>query len=308
MAKAKTAKEIPLESFVIEFQGQPAMEVKWLSDVVFAAIAEGVNWWVKEAEEIRQDRLQDAASIGSEAAHDYDLKLATCPLHTQSPQKALEHLRDTFPRAIHDLLQLLVEEAYWFIGTDFDHKCRLPDHRRLHTIEDKYVIGLLENMQRRSLEERLNLPLRERRGGNKGRLINTDQAFKLAKEAAKLRTDQSYGDDRNKTLWGIICYRYDNNDPKWRERAKLDHEDVPDVVLDLVPQRKKFKLKASHLALYHASVRAGITFAITTRAANKKPFIQPSPATLLRRCNEVSVRTQTHKRKRGSATRTELLV
>jgi hypothetical protein len=94
--------------------------------------------------------------------------------------------------------------------------------------------------------------------------------LKLEREAAELRNDRTYGDARNRTLWEIICYRYDNQDPKWRDRAKLDQEDVPEVVLDLVPLRKKFKLKASHLALYHACIRAGLTFEILKRPSNDR--------------------------------------
>jgi hypothetical protein len=168
LAKAQTAKELPLESLVITLQGQPALEVKWLSDVVFAAIAERVNWWIREADEIRRDSLQEAASVDGEAAHEYDLKLATCPLYTQTLEIALDHLRDTLPRAIHDLLHLLIEEAYTFTSTDLDHKCQVPDHRKMHSREDKFAIGRLHHIQRQHLERRLDIPLKSTAAAIKG--------------------------------------------------------------------------------------------------------------------------------------------
>jgi hypothetical protein len=295
MAKPKVAEDkIAPERFVIDYKGKPALEVRWLSDVVFDEAAEHVEGWLTAAAEIEREGITEIenAATNSRCSPDeieqakvgYTRALATCPLYTQSPEAARKHVRRELPAAIHDLLHLLSEEAYYLTAADLNQKCQLPHHRRIHTVEDYYLFESLVGTHKRQLFARLGLEDCERRGGNKTPLIREPHTrLILAKEYANLQS-KNHGDNGDKTLWEIICHRYDNGDPNWRARATLDCNDVPAAVLDLVGQRSKFSLKTSHLALYHAATRAGISFTITTHPTNGSQFITPSPSTLFRGC------------------------
>jgi len=324
MAKPKTAKEPETPSLVVTFEGKPALEIRWLSDVVFDRVRERVEDWLSLAAEIERDDLNDLATAcvksGCTAAEidqaiaDYVTRLESCSLHAQSAAQGHEHIRSHIQNAFEDLLRLLVDEAYSYIACDLEAKCLFPQHRQLHRNENEISRSELEALCVSQLRARLNLWRGDRRGG-KLRIVKGEQNMvaKLAKEYENLTTEKTFGDERDRALWEVVCQRYENDDPKWRERARLDKEDIPESVLDLVVQRRKFKLKRSHLALYHAASRAGINFNVSTHSRTGKPFLTPSPSTLLRRCLEGaatlhSKAKRSKKRKRTTAKRAALTV
>lgn len=176
------------------------------------------------------------------------------------------YITEGFPKLLSDEVITLTDDLFLSLT---------PDPRQ----DPK---GFIERTMRATTAKRRKRAGLRTRGAE--RVIDDTADFsKFAKEFTILRDEKRYGDDQDKTLWEIICYRYDNEDPKWRQRAELDQDGIPAAVLDLVPQRRLFELKPSHLALYHAADRVGIHFKIIVHDSNGKSFIKPSKSTLLRR-------------------------
>jgi hypothetical protein len=307
LTKRKTA-EGDVNRFVVSFRGQPVLEVKWLTEAVFDSVRDQVECWLVEARAIERDELAELDSV--EARNSYRSKLASCPLHSQTSDQAIDFLRTELPIALQNLIEVLAGAAYLTTAGDPAERCLLPGHRQIHLNEDRYALRELQIMVKEDLKQRI----RARGRGGKPRIIKApEKILTLTREYRQLQNTKTYGDTRDKTLWEIICHRYESGDTKWRERAKLDHKDVPDAVLDLVSQRRKLKLKQSHLALYHAASIAGIPFEIVANGRNGKPFTKPSPSTLLRRYIEGAAymktgRKRTQKRKRRPVIRAPMPV
>jgi hypothetical protein len=99
MAKAKPAKiKASSDSFVVNFRGTPALEVRLISNVVVDDIHNSVNGWLVSAAEIERDNRSDIQSAcvrsgctpeeTANVLQDYETKLASCSLHAQTPELA----------------------------------------------------------------------------------------------------------------------------------------------------------------------------------------------------------------------------
>jgi hypothetical protein len=204
---------------------------------------------------------------------------------SERARRCEEHLDSHLPEAMADLLATLL----------FESLC-VADSERPDTTTIKEVLRI----QRQLTQARLQM---RGPGGSKGIVNSPEKIITLAKEYGSLQNDKTFGDRRDKALWEIICYRYDNRDPKWRQRAMVDADDIPKFVLDLVEKRRKFKLKPSHLALYHAASRAQIAFKFSSNSRTGKTFLKPSPSTLLRRCNEAATLENSRQKRKQKRTR-----
>lgn len=291
--EASDNKPAQKDRFVIFYKDKPAIECRWLSNVVFDDAAEYVNLWFQEALLIERDELSElipewkARGATDEQIKQgiaiYDGKVESCPLHSQAPDKAVEFVRSKMPEWTHFLLHYLVYMAYGATGADPKDQCLFAHHKQMHLDEDRLMVQEL----RSRLEKQLRTSFPVRRRGSKSRTLKApDQIVILATQYERLQTDKSFGDDKNRLLWEIICHRFDIGDLKWRDRARID-SDVPDTVLNLVPERHKLHLKLSHLALYHAAALANIEFTISQNSRGKRK-ITPSPSTLLRRCKDAA--------------------
>ena len=243
--KAKTAKttkeraptsDTEPDSFVVSYFNRPVLEVRWLSDLVFNHVGSVVNGWLDLADEIVRDDLNDLvtdciakgciAEQVDEEINSYLAKLDSCPYHTQTPADARAFLRSELPQAISDLLHVLVHAAGDYVTIDPDEKCLFHNHRNLHLEEGRTSLKELDAMQRSQLRQRMQA----RRQGGKVRIVKSDrQITQLAREYENLQNSKSYGDTRDRSLWEAICARYEAGDPKWREHARVDDSDVPEV-------------------------------------------------------------------------------